>query len=268
LTLTIDRSLQYEVERELEKAVKLSGARSGSAVILNPHTGDILAMANYPTFDPNATLGLGDDPMARSNLAVTSPYEPGSVMKVFTVAAALETTNLRPDTVLTCGNGSINLFGRVIHDHHSYSALSVADILAKSSNIGAIQVGLKVKEQQLYDYERRFGFGRRTGIDLPGESAGQLRRLERWTPSSIGSVAIGHEIGVTTLQLALGGAAIANGGLLVKPRLVAARQRPGGELERFAPEKPERILRPETTIQLRQMMEGVVLRGTGKRRCA
>jgi cell division protein FtsI (penicillin-binding protein 3) len=137
-------------------------------------------------------------------------------------------------------------------------------VIAKSSNIGAIQIGLKVGDRALYGFERAFGFGRKTGVDLPGESAGQLRRLERWTPSSIGSVAMGHEIGVTTLQLALGGAALANGGLLLKPRLIAARQKPGEEMERFAPEKPERILRPETTIQLRQMMEGVVLHGTGK----
>jgi cell division protein FtsI (penicillin-binding protein 3) len=264
ITLTIDRSLQYEVEKQLEKAVIESNARSGSAVVLNPYTGDILAMANYPTFDPNVPPVKGDAPLARSNLAIAAPYEPGSVMKVFTVATAIENNRVTPETVVNCGNGTINLFGRIIHDDHHYSALSVADVLAHSSNIGAIQVGLKIGDRLLEKYERAYGFGRRTGIDLPGESAGQLRAVKDWTASSIGSVAMGHEIGVTALQLGLGGCVMANGGMLIKPRIIAARQRPGQPIEHFAPEKPERVLRPETTIQMRQMMEGVVLRGTGK----
>ena len=201
---------------------------------------------------------------ARSNLAVATPFEPGSVFKVITLAAALETTNLTPDSMINCGNGTINLFGRVIHDHNRYSSLSMADVLAKSSNIGAINIGLKVGEKNLYEYVRRFGFGRKTGIELPGESAGMLRRLSQWEPSSIGSVAMGHEVGATSIQLALAGAIVANGGMRVKPRLILARQKPGGVEERTVPEKPERVIRPETAIKMRQMMEGVVLHGTGK----
>src|SRR5262249_55402769 len=151
------------------------------------------------------------------------------------------------------------------HDDHRHSVLSMADVLAKSSNIGAIQIALKVGEKPLYKYQRKFGFGQKTGIDLPGESSGVLRRVEEWMPSSIGSLAMGHEIRVTSIQLALAGSVIANGGLLVKPRLLLARQKPGEAEERFAPEKPRRILAPETAITMRQMMEGVVLRGTGKR---
>jgi len=266
LTLTIDPNLQYDAERALEAAALKTGAKTGSIVALNPYTGDILAMANYPTYDPNGNDGTGKREVAgsRSNLAVAAPFEPGSVFKVITLAAALETTNLTPDTMINCGNGVINLFGRVIHDHNSYSSLSMADVLAKSSNIGAIQIGLKVGEQKLYEYVRKFGFGRKTGVELPGESGGMLRRLSQWEPSSIGSVAMGHEVGATSIQLALAGAVVANGGMRVKPRLILARQKPGGPMERTVAEKPERIIRPETAITMRQMMEGVVLRGTGR----
>jgi len=233
--------------------------------MLNPYSGDILAMANYPAYDPNGLqTGVKETPGSRSNLAVATPFEPGSVFKVVTLAAALETTNLTPDSIINCGNGTIKLFGRVIHDHNRYSSLSMADVLANSSNIGAINIGLKVGEKNLYEYVRKFGFGRKSGIELPGESAGMLRRLSQWEATSIGSVAMGHEIGATSIQLALAGAIIANGGMRVKPRLILARQRPGGVDERTAPEKPERVIRPETAIKMRQMMEGVVLHGTGK----
>jgi len=140
----------------------------------------------------------------------------------------------------------------------------MADVLAKSSNIGAINIGLKVGDRALYEYVRRFGFGQKTGIDLPGESAGMLRQLKQWTPSSIGSVAMGHEVSATAVQLAVAGAAIANGGLHVRPQILLARRKQGAPEERIVPEKPERIIAPETAITMRQMMEGVVLHGTGK----
>jgi cell division protein FtsI (penicillin-binding protein 3) len=264
LTLSIDPNLQYEAERQLDKAIVSSHARTGSIVAINPYTGDILAMANYPRYDPNLPASSDEDPAARSNLAISTPFEPGSVFKVVTVSAALETTNLTPDTLINCGNGSINLYGRVIHDTHSYSILSVADVLAKSSNIGAIQIALKTGERPLYKYQRLFGFGQKTGIELAGESGGNLRDVNQWMASSIGSLAMGHEVSVTSLQLAVLGAVVANGGLKVKPRLVIARQKPGQPLQRIAPEPPVRILRPETAITMRQLMEGVVLRGTGR----
>jgi cell division protein FtsI (penicillin-binding protein 3) len=265
LTLTLEPNLQYEAEKALAAAAVKTNAKTGSIVVLNPYTGDILAMANSPSYDPNGMQnGEKETPGSRSNLAVATPFEPGSVFKVVTLAAALETTNLTPDSIINCGNGSIKLFGRVIHDHNRYSSLSMADVLANSSNIGAINIGLKVGEKNLYDYVRKFGFGRKTGIELPGESAGMLRRLSQWEATSIGSVAMGHEVGATSVQLALAGAIIANGGMRVKPRLILARQRPGGVEERTVPEKPERVIRPETAIKMRQMMEGVVLHGTGK----
>ena len=267
LTLTIDSNLQYDAERALEDAVKKSNAHTGSLVAMNPYTGEILAMANYPTFDPNVTLKPGQPATGRSNLAVTTPFEPGSVFKVITLSDALETTQLTPDSIINCGNGTLTLFGRVIHDApgERFGSLSMADVLAHSSNIGAINIGLKVGKENMYEYVRRFGFGRKTGIDLPGESPGILRRLQSWEATSIGSVAMGHEVGATSIQLAQAGAVVANGGMLVKPRLVLARQRPGAAAEPLAQEKSQRVIAPETAIKMRQMMEGVVLRGTGKK---
>jgi cell division protein FtsI (penicillin-binding protein 3) len=264
LTLTIDPNIQYLAERELDKAVASSHAKTGSVVVLNPYSGDVLAMANYPRYDPNVPPSRKEPPGARSNLAVSTPFEPGSVFKVITLSAALETTNLKPTTMINCGNGSINLFGRVIHDHKAYASLSMAGVLANSSNVGAIQIALKMGQKNLYDYAVKFGFGRRTGIDLPGESPGVLRDIDDWMPTSVGSVAMGHELSTTSIQLALAGAAVANGGMLVRPRLVMARQKPGEPLETFQPAIPQRVIRPETAIQMRRMMEGVVLEGTGK----
>ena len=263
ITLSIDSNLQYVAERELDKAIVSSGAKTGSIVALNPYTGDVLVMANYPRFDPNLPPSPADPPNARSNLAVTTPFEPGSVFKVITLSAALETTKIRPETIIPCGT-SIKVYDRTIKDEHAHGALSMADVLAHSSNVGAVMIGQKVGEKNLYRYQRKFGFGEKTGIDLPGESAGLLKRVENWSATTVDFTSFGHEVAVTSLHLALAGAAIANGGLLVKPRLVLGRQKLGQAMEHFAPEKPERIIAPETAIQMREMMEGVVLRGTGK----
>ncbi len=263
ITLSIDSNLQYVAERELDKAIDSSGAKTGSIVALNPYNGDVLAMANYPRFDPNAPPNSNEPPNARSNLAISTPFEPGSVFKVITLSAALETTQLRPDTIIPCGT-SIKVYDRTIKDEHAHGAMSMADVLAHSSNVGAIMIGQKVGNPALYQYQRKFGFGEKTGIELPGESAGLLRHVEDWSATSGSFLSIGHEVAVTSIQLALAGAVIANGGTLIKPRLVLARQTPGKPAERFAPEKGQRIVDPATAIQMRQMMEGVVLRGTAK----
>jgi cell division protein FtsI (penicillin-binding protein 3) len=255
--LTVDSRIQFVAEQELEKAIKTHHVKTGSVVAMDPKTGDVLALANYPTYDPNEPPRHGEDPMARDDLAATTPYEPGSVFKVITIAAALETTHLRPETIIPCGNGVITLFGRTIHDHSRYASLPMEDVLARSSNIGAINIGLKVGDANMYEYMRRFGFGKSTGLPLPGESAGMVRPLKYWQKSSIGSVAMGHEISVTALQLAQACSVIANGGFRVKPRL----------LRDTAPETPQRVLQPETAITMRRMMEGVVIKpyGTGHR---
>ena len=258
ITLSIDERIQFVAERELALGVEAKHASSGSVVVMNPYTGEILAMASYPTYDPNQRPEPGDSPTARANHAISVPFEPGSVFKLITISSALETTRLRPESMIDCGRGSITLFGRTtIHEAHGgYGTISMADVLKHSSNVGAIRIGMQVGQERFYDYVRRFGFGQRTGIPLPGESRGRLRTLSQWGSLSLAEMSFGQEISVTTLQLALAGSALANGGLLVKPRLVVQKN------DRTVPVEPAvRILRPETAITMRQMMEGVVMPG-------
>jgi cell division protein FtsI (penicillin-binding protein 3) len=259
--LTIDSELQHVAEDALKASVISNHAEYGSLVAMDPYTGEIRALANYPTYDLNARLHAGEKPKGRENLAVVAPFEPGSVFKVVTISAAMETTNLRPGTIINCGNGVMTLFSRVIHDSHPYPALPVEDVLAKSSNIGAIRIGMQVGNKNLYDYIRRFGFGRRTGIELPAEAPGMLRPLKRWQPTSIGSVPMGHEISVTSIQLAQLGAVIANGGYLIHPHLVAWKQTPGSKAEKTKLAPPVQVLQPETVATMRNMMHKVTMKG-------
>jgi cell division protein FtsI (penicillin-binding protein 3) len=260
LTLTIDERMQFVAERELKAGVEAKHARSGTAIVMNPYTGEILALANYPDYDPNLPPKPGDDPIARFNLGASVPFEPGSVFKVVTLSAALETTTLRPDTLIPTGNGILVLPGRVIHEsHHGYGTITMSEVLEKSSNIGAIMIGSHVGRENMYEYARRLGFGQKAGLPLPAESAGKLRTLDKWGTTSLASISMGQEVSVTSVQLARLGAVIANGGMLVKPRLVLKR---GDKPEPLEP--PVRVLTPETAITMRQMMEGVVLRGTGR----
>jgi cell division protein FtsI (penicillin-binding protein 3) len=259
--LTIDSELQQVAEQALKAAVIDNHAIHGSLVAMDPKTGEVLALANYPAYDPNERLHFGDPARGRQNLAVGSPFEPGSVFKVITLSAALETTNLRPGTIINCGNGTMTIFGRVVHDHKSYPSLSMEEVLAKSSNIGAIRIGMTVGSKNLYEYIRRFGFGRRTGIELPGEAPGMLRPLERWQPTSIGSVPMGHEISVTSVQLAQAGSVIANGGFLVHPHVVMWKQAPGTARESMKFPRPTKVLEPENVITMRMMMRRVMMPG-------
>ncbi len=261
LTLTIDERLQFVAEREIAAAVQTHNAISGSVVVMNPYTGDVLAMASYPTFDPNQPVTSAEQMAPRANHAVGVPFEPGSVYKVITLSAALETTTLRPESPINCNGGKITLFTRTIHDSHAgMGVVPMATVLAKSSNVGAIQVGMKVGQTNMYDYMRRFGFGRKTGVPLPGESSGLVRKIERWGKTTLASVSMGQEVSVTTLQLAQAASVIANGGVLVKPRLVLKKN---DQVQPVTP--PVRVLKPESAITMRQMMEGVVLYGTGAR---
>jgi cell division protein FtsI (penicillin-binding protein 3) len=260
LTLTIDSRMQYVAERELKIGVEAKHARSGTAIVMNPYTGEILALANYPTYDPNLPPKQGDDPIARFNLGASVPFEPGSVFKVVTLSAALETTNMRPDTLVATGNGTLVLPGRVIHEsHHGYGTITMQEVLEKSSNIGAIMIGTRVGREKMYEYATRYGFGQKSGLPLPAESTGKLRTLDHWGTTSLASISMGQEVSVTSVQLARLGAVMANGGMLVKPRLILKR---GDKLEPVEP--PVRVIKPETAITMRQMMEGVVLRGTGR----
>ena len=265
ITLTIDSRIQFVAEKELTAACERSHARSGSVVCIDVKTGEVLAMANWPAFDPNEPAQGAQSAISRNNVAITTPYEPGSVFKVVTLSAALESTRMTPATIIPCGNGVLRLGSRIIHEaHHGYSALSMADVLAKSSNIGAIQIAMRMGQDKLYEYVKRFGFGRKTGVGLPSETPGVLRRLERWGKTSFASVAIGHEVSVTAMQLAQACSTIASGGVLIQPRLIVKKQRPG-EAPEYAPQpKPVQVLQPDTANTMRMMMEGVVLHGTGK----
>lgn len=269
LVLTIDRRIQYAADQSLKKAVIENRCRSGTVIVMNPYNGEILALSNYPTFDPNQPPREKHEYQARKNLAVGDPFEPGSVFKAFTIAAALEATDITPQTTFHCSNGSFAFAGRVLHEAHGgYGTLAVEDILAKSSNIGAAKIGMHMGAAKLHEYLMRFGFNQPTGIELPAESKGLVFRLSKWQPGSIGSVPMGHEVLVTSVQLARGVSAIANGGFLVRPHLTLPKAQEGPKLQLVAyrpvEEQLERILKPETSITMRKMMERVVLAGTGR----
>jgi cell division protein FtsI (penicillin-binding protein 3) len=262
ITLTIDSRVQYATEQALRAGVKRTRADSGMVVVMDPKTGDILALADYPTFNPNEPMRPGE---GRGSLAVTTPYEPGSVFKMFTMASVFELTSLTPASVIDCGMGSLTWGGRVIHDTHPYGALRLEDAFAKSSNIGAIQAARQMERADFHRYLQAFGLGQKTNIGLPGENRGRLRPVGRWSKTSIGSIAMGHEVMTTAIQLAQAGAVFANGGFRVSPRLILKKQSPDGPVEAMPASEPVRVLRPENAIAVRQMLERVVLVGTGKK---
>src|SRR5713226_1271475 len=264
VVLTLDEKVQYIAERELGAAIAKTRAIAGTVMVMNPSTGEILALANWPKFNPNAASDVPAE--ARMDRAVTALYEPGSTFKLITLAAAFDQGITRPGEVFDCENGAVYVAGHRIRDHKPFGMLNVADILAQSSDVGAIKIALRLGAPKFYDYLRAFGFGQPTGVDLPGESKGLLRRLENWSAVSIGSISMGQEVGVTPIQLISAVSAIANGGMLYKPHVIAELRRgdqrlpAGGPL---APADPRRVIRPETAATLRRLMEGVVLHGTG-----
>jgi len=263
VVLTIDQAIQYRTEQALSAAVDRAHAKSGAAIVMDPRTGEILALANAPTFDPNQPAANSAE--ARANGALQNIYEPGSTFKIVAYSAAIEKGLVKPDDKIDCQMGQITVAGRLIHDGHPYGVLTVADALAKSSNVGAIKLGLLVGNESMYEYMKRLGFGSRTGIDLAGESPGILRPLSRWQPSSIGSLAIGQEVGVTPLQMATAYSVLANGGTLVKPHLLRELRAPDGTVLFQAKPETRPALKAETTEALRSMFEGVTLHGTAKK---
>src|SRR6185295_5929375 len=248
VVLTIDQSIQYQAEQALSEAVKNSHAKSGSVIVLDPRSGEILALANAPTFDPNQVAASSRD--ALSNWALQNIYEPGSTFKVVAFSAALEEKLARVDDHIDCQMGAITVAGRVVHDHHPFGSLTLSQALAKSSNVAAIKLGLRVGDPKMYDYITRFGFGSKTGIELPGETAGILRKVERWQPSSIGSIAMGQEVGVTPVQMVAAFGALANDGMRVAPHLIReVRNAEGTVVYRAQPEQ-HRVISAETAIAL------------------
>ena len=261
--LTIDQTIQYQAEQALQAAVSQAHAKSGSAIVLDPRSGEILALANAPTFDPNRVSDA--KPETRSNWALQNIYEPGSTFKVVAFSAALENKLARVDERIDCQMGAITVAGRLVHDHKPFGTLTLPEALAKSSNVAAIKLGIRVGDQTMYDYIRRFGFGSKTGIELPGETNGILRRVERWQPSSIGSIAIGQEVGVTPVQMVAAFGALANDGMRIAPHLIREVRDAGGNVVYRAQPEQRRVLSAETAIALRGMLEGVTLNGTAKK---
>jgi cell division protein FtsI/penicillin-binding protein 2 len=263
LHLTIDATIQHIVERELAKAVRERHAKRGTALLLDPATGGVLAMASYPSFDPNH---FGRYPRSRwRNGAIMDVYEPGSTFKIVTAAAALESGLVRPEEEFDCEMGGITLLGIRIRDHKPFGRLTFAQVLEKSSNVGVIKAALRIGDKRLYSTIRGFGFGELTGIDLPGESAGILHPVERWGPLAKAYVAFGQGVSVTPLQLGVAAAAVANDGVRLRPHVVAAVSRGEVRVPKY-PQPPVvgRPVRPSTAAELQWMMEGVVTAGTAK----
>ncbi len=267
LVLTIDQNIQYVAERALAAAVKQYQAKSGSVVVMAPRTGELLAVANVPTFDPNR-FGTSSDE-ARKDRAVTNVYEPGSTNKVITAAAALDAGVVRPSTKVTVPP-ELPLCPGVhpFHDSHQHGTerLTFADVVAQSSNIGTIRVATKLGPERLAKAELDFGYGQRTGVDLPGETPGIVRPQSTWTCPDLGTNAIGQGVAVSVLQMARVYASVANGGLLVQPTLLRGTVDERGDYHATERPTPKRVLSVRTTQTLTSILEGVVREGgTGTR---
>jgi cell division protein FtsI (penicillin-binding protein 3) len=262
LILTIDEVIQYVVEKELEEAVARAEAKSGTMIVLDPSTGALLASAVSPRFDPNAVSALRPDRWR--NRALTDAYEPGSTMKAVLAAAAIEERVMKPDTMVFGEQGRMAIGNTMIHDHEKLGWLSFAQVIQKSSNVGAAKAGMALGEQRFYRYLQSFGFGERTEIDLPGEAAGLLKHPRDWGGRTLASVSMGQEIGVTPMQMVSAVAAIANGGVLMRPYVVSEiRDAQGQTLKEVLPHVKRRVISPETARTVTTILEGVVTEGTG-----
>jgi len=263
LTLTIDEVIQYIAERELQRAVERSRAKAGTAIVMDPWTGEILALANQPTYDPNNYQKSGA--AARRDRAVTDAFEPGSVFKVILAAGGLEEGVIRPGDRFFGENGAIEVSGVTIRDHEKHGWLTVREILTQSSNVGAIKIGQKLGKSLYYHYISSFGFGSLTGLDLPGETPGLMRRPKSWSALSLSVLSMGQEISVTPVQIATAFSAVANGGNLARPHVVHALKAQDGSLSREVdPGVIRRVISAETAQTLLEMLRGVVEDGTGK----
>jgi cell division protein FtsI (penicillin-binding protein 3) len=262
LELTIDANLQYLAERELKAGVEANRAAGGVAVIMDPRTGEVLAMANEPTFNPNVYARADED--HRRNRAVQDVYEPGSTFKMITATAGLEEKVVTPDTLIETGNGALRMGYRTVRDTHAHGTIPFSDVIALSSNIGSIRVGWRLGAERLGKYVARFGFGKRLSPDFPGENAGLVWNPAEWTPNgALASVAMGYQIGVTPLQMAAAASAIANGGELVQPRVLRAVIE--GNRRREIPRRVlGRVASADTMATLTTLLEAVVERGTAK----
>ncbi|NIQ94917.1 MAG: transpeptidase family protein [Desulfuromonadales bacterium] len=260
VVLTIDRTLQYIAEKELKAGVEKSGAKAGVAVIIEPETGKVLAMAGQPGYNPNAIFRY--QPGDWRNKAVCDSFEPGSTFKVFLLAAALDAGIVEPGQHIDCEQGDFRVGGKVIHDHKPFGDLTLADMLRYSSNIGFAKIGKQLERDEFSRYIEAFGFGAKTGIDLPGESAGIVRDADNWFEMDLAAISFGQGISVTALQMAMATAAIANGGYLMQPYVVDRMTSPEGRLLKKArPKMIRRVISHEVAQAVRGMMVGVTEAG-------
>jgi cell division protein FtsI (penicillin-binding protein 3) len=265
LVLTVDGTIQYIVEKELEQAMQDTGAAAGTVVVQNPHTGEILALANRPTFNPNVFNSVPKE--ALKNRAVSDVYEPGSVFKTVTYSAAIEQGIVKPEDMVDCQGGAITVFGMTIHDAHKMGVMTIAEAYAHSSDVAAIKTGMKLGDTHFDEFIRAYGFGKQTGIELPGESRGLKKPVTRWSKVSIASMSMGQEIGVTAVQVVSMVSTIANDGLYTPPRVVAGELPPnaGPKPVVFHPPQQHRVISTLTAVKMKKMMESVVLDGTARR---
>ena len=260
VTLTLDKNIQYIAEKELAKAVTNSGAKAGTAIVMDPNTGRVLAMSNFPTYNLNSHGDYASS--VWRNRAVADSYEPGSTFKTFLIAAALEEKLVRPGDGINCEGGSYAIGGRTIHDTHKYGRLSVAEILKYSSNIGVAKIGSKLGASRLYSYLKNFGIGEKSGIDLPGETSGTLRQWSQWYGIDLATISFGQGVTASSVQLTAAFSAIANGGVLMKPFLVEKiTDSDGNVVTTFGPQARRRVVSPETAKSVASMLEGVAADG-------
>ncbi|HZR67340.1 MAG TPA: penicillin-binding protein [Terriglobales bacterium] len=263
IVLTIDEKIQYIAERELEAAMAQTHAIAGTVVVENTRTGEILALANRPTFNPNLSKEI--TPEKLKDHAVSDVYEPGSTFKLVTLSAALEEKLTTPNELVDCQMGSIVYNGMRIRDSRPHGLLTVSDVLAESSDVGSIKIGMRLGDDRFYKYIRGYGFGQQTGIELPGETRGLTKPPSRWSKVSIAAISMGQEIGITPLQLVGLISTMANDGIYVAPRIVAATTQPmsAPQTIAFHPVNQHRVISSFTAAEMRQMMQAVVLHGTG-----
>jgi cell division protein FtsI (penicillin-binding protein 3) len=256
VVLTIDKAIQHAAERELALGIRTFEARGGSIVVMDPSTGELLAIANYPPFNPNEP---SKHPIAhRRNRALVDRFEPGSTIKPFTMAAALAAGAVKPNQLINCENGAARIAGRVLHDAHPYEWLTPTQILAHSSNIGTAKIGLELGKKQLYRAFRRFGFGEPTGLGVPGETAGVLRHYQRWYEIDTAAVSFGQSMAVTNVQLATAMSAIANGGRLMQPMLVRRMTNGhGATIEEMKPQVRRQVVSRHVAKLIGQMLTSV-----------
>ena len=263
LVLTIDEVIQYIAERELEKAFKKFNAKGASIVVMDPHTGAILALANRPSYDLNDPNGVTKDKIR--DRALADMFEPGSVFKIVTASAALEEKKVTEEDKFFCENGSYRVGPHTLHDHTKHGLLTFREVIEQSSNIGTVKVAQMLGPAIIYKYMKLYGFGSKSGIDLPGEIAGVAKEPRQWSKISIAAIPIGQEVGVTALQLACAISVIANGGKLMKPYIVSEiKNRDGTSIKKVSPQIRSEVISADTAARMTKMLTGVIEEGTGK----